>query len=155
MRLPMKSLFLVAAVGCSLASCSAGQDRAVAESGVAEFRRMMDAGRYREIYSGAAADFRQVSSEQTALRFLEMVGTRLGPVRQATQQGWNVNVGTGGHMVTLNYATEFTRGRGTESFVFRVEGERAKLAGYHVNSMDLMMGDAPPQPSGEPAKPAN
>jgi hypothetical protein len=56
-------------------------------------------------------------------------------------------------MVTLNYATEFTRGRGTESFVFRVEGERAKLAGYHVNSMDLMMGDAPPQPSGEPAKP--
>ena len=151
----MRNLVLVAAVCSSLAACSAGQDKVTAENGVAEFRRMMDAGRYGEIYSGAAADFRQASSEQTALRFLEMVGTRLGPVRQSTQQGWNVNMGTGGHMVTLNYATEFTRGRGTESFVFRVEGERAKLAGYHVNSMDLMMGDERPQPSGEPAKPAN
>ena len=154
MKLAMRSLFLAAAVGAGLAGCSAGQDKAVAEGGVAEFRRMMDARRYGEIYSGAAADFRQVSSRETALRFLEMVGTRLGPVRQSTQQGWNVNMGTAGKMVTLNYATEFARGRGTESFVFRIEGERAKLAGYHVNSMDLMMGDAPPRSSGDPAKPA-
>src|SRR4030095_9755410 len=131
----MRNLVLVAAICSSLASCSAGHDKAVAESGVAEFRRMMDAGRYSEIYTGGAAGFRPASSAQTALRSLEMGGTRLGPVRQSTQQGWNVNMGTGGHMVTLNYATDFTRGRGTESFVFRVTGARAKVAGYHVKSM--------------------
>ena len=135
----MKGFFALAAATMILAGCSAGEDKAAAENGVAQFRQMMASGRYHEIYSTAAADFRQTGSEATAVRFLETVANRLGPVRRSTQQGWNVNVGTGGTMVTLGYATEFTRGRGNETFVFQVSGGTAKIAGYNINSMDLMM----------------
>lgn len=42
-------------------------------------------------------------------------------------------------MVTLAYETRFTRGRGNEQFVFRVSGNETRLAGYNVNSMELIM----------------
>ena len=141
----MRSIFAIAAAIMFLTGCSAGAEKAAAETGVAQFRQRMASGRYREIYSTSAQDFRQTSSERTAVRFLEQVGERLGPVRRSTQQGWNVTFGTNGTLVTLGYATEFARGRGTENFVFRVSGGTAQLAGYHINSMDLMMASPPPE----------
>ena len=122
-----------------LTGCSAEAETAPAENGVAEFRQLMASGRYRDIYSAAAEDFRQTGSETTALRFLEHVADTLGPVRESTKQRWRVTTGSSGTMVALGYTTEFARGRGTEEFVFRVSGGTAKLAGYHINSMDLMM----------------
>src|SRR5688500_646368 len=86
---------IVALASGALANCSAADDRATAERGVAEFRTMMDAGRFREIYSGASPDFRQTGTEQHAVAFLDMVHKRLGPVRRTTQQGWHVNVRPG------------------------------------------------------------
>ena len=141
----MRSIFAVIAATMFLTGCSAGAEKAAAETGVAQFRQRMASGRYQEIYSTAAQDFRQTSSEGNTLRFLEQVADRLGPVRRSTQQGWNVNFGTSGTLVTLGYATEFARGRGTENFVFRVSGGTPQLAGYHINSMDLMMASPPPQ----------
>ena len=99
---------------------------------------MLDAGRYHDIYAGAANEFRQSGSEQAATRFLAMVHDRLGPVRRADQRGWRVNFATGGNVVSLSYSTQFASGRGTEDFVFRVRGGSPVLVGYHINSMDLI-----------------
>ena len=148
----MRRALAVFAAGAALAGCSASADVAAAERGVAEFRRMMEAGQYRRIYTSAADAFRQTSSEQAAIRFLETVQTRLGPVRRSTRQGWHFNRNTGGTTVTLVYATEFARGRGRETFVFRGSGEHVRLGGYNINSMDLMMDRAAGQPGNE-AKP--
>ena len=37
-------------------------------------------------------------------------------------------------MVTLNYDTDFSEGKGTEQFVFHVTGDKALLYSYNVNS---------------------
>jgi hypothetical protein len=137
---------IVAAALLAAAGCSAGPDKAAAEGGVAQFHRMLDAGRYRDIYAGAGEEFRQSGSEQAATRFLAMVHDRLGAVRRADQRGWRVNFTTGGNLVNLSYSTEFASGRGTEDFVFRVRGASPSLVGYHINSMDLA--GTPPPPAG-------
>jgi hypothetical protein len=139
MRKSVIAAALVAATGCS-----AGHDKAVAEAGVAQFHRMLDAGRYHDIYASADDQFRQAGSEQAATRFMALIHDRLGPVRRADPRGWRVNFAPGGNMVGLSYTTQFARGRGTEDFAFRVRGGSASLVGFHVNSMDLFGAPAPP-----------
>lgn len=136
----------------ALAGCSAGQDKAAAEAGVQRFREMLGAGRYAEIYRSASEEFRQNGSEDSAVRFLQSVRERLGTVRNANQTGWRVNYGSGGSVTVLNYATEFERGRGTEEFVYRVNGAQPELIGYHINSNDLMQ-TAPPAGNATEGKP--
>jgi len=139
----MKWSFGAAAL-LALSGCSAGQDKTAAEAGVAQFHRQLQAGDYHEIYRGAAAEFRQSGSENSAVRFLDTVNERLGAVQRANQQNWRVNFTSGGNMVILDYATEFAHGRGVENFVFRVQGGQAKLVGYHINSGDLISMPAAP-----------
>ena len=54
--------------------------------------------------------------------------------------GWNDNTTTSGHYVTLNREAAFARGPATEQFIFRVDGNRALLVGYQVNSDLLITG---------------
>ena len=137
--------FLVAAMLISTGGCSAGADRAAAEQGVALFRAMVEAGDYAEIYVGAANEFRQVGPQDAALNLFHTLRDRLGPVRQSQQQGWRVDLGSGGTVVSLSYDTQFARGRGTELFLFRIADGNAQLMGYHVNSPALLA-----QPSAAP-----
>ena len=79
-------------------------------------------------------------SRDEFVKFLGALHGKLGSFKSGKTTGWNVNVGTGGHMVTLTREAQFEKGPGTEQFVFRVQGERAVLAGYHVNSRLLIIG---------------
>jgi hypothetical protein len=148
----MRKSIVAAALGVAISGCSAGQDKAIGEAGVVQFHQMLDAGRYHDIYAGAANEFRQSGSEQAATRFLAMVHDRLGPVRRADQRGWRVNFMTGGTMVSLSYSTQFASGRGTEDFVFRVRGGSPVLVGYHINSMDLIGAPPPLVAIGKPPR---
>jgi len=40
--------------------------------------------------------------------------------------------------MTLKFKTTFERGTGEESFVYRIVGGKPVLAGYHINSDDLI-----------------
>jgi hypothetical protein len=60
---------------------------------------------------------------------------KLGRITAATPAGFNVNVGTGGTVVTLRYETTFEKG---EAVQYRVRGKRASLAGYNINSPSLV-----------------
>lgn len=149
----MPRSMLTAALLLPLAACSVTADKGAAESGVAQFRRQMDAGQYRQIYAAATPEFRQNASEEAGVRFLQTVHDRLGAVRTAEQTGWRVNFASGGNVAALGYSTQFAHGRGTENFVFRIEGARARLMGYHVNSLDLV--NPPAGASPVPAAPAS
>jgi hypothetical protein len=133
----MKSVVAISVAAMILAGCSVEAEMAVAENGVAEFRQMMASRRYGEIFSARAEDSRQPGSGSSAVPYLEHVADRLGPVRNSTRQSWRVTTGRNGAMVTLGYATEFARGRGTENFVFRVSDGSARLVRYHVNAPAL------------------
>src|SRR5688572_13660523 len=116
----------------ALAGCSAATDTKAAEGGVAMFHQAMDAGKYGAIYDSSAEEMKSSISRDEFVKFLGALHGKLGSFKSGKTTGWNVNVGTGGHMVTLTREAQFEKGPGTEQFVFRVQGERAVLAGYHV-----------------------
>jgi len=122
-----------------LGGCSASADKAAAERGVGEFRRSLAAERYHDIYVASSQDMQQATSEQALTVVLRGVHDRLGPVRESDQQSWRVNFDSRGNLVQLIYATQFTSGRGLEEFVFRANGGTVRLAGYHINSGDLLL----------------
>jgi hypothetical protein len=69
---------------------------------------------------------------------LAAVDRKLGAVKDAEKNGWNVNFQTSGTFVTLGFKTQFEHGRGVETFVYRIADGRALLAGYHINSNALI-----------------
>jgi hypothetical protein len=147
----MRRTIAIMAAALAASGCSAGADRAAAEAGVAQFHQMVEAGRYHDIYAGAADEFRPSGTEENGIRFLQMVHDRLGAVRSSSSTGWRVNFTPGGSTVSLSYDTQFASGAGHEDFVFRVGGARAQLVGYHVNAPTLLGTGAPSAGSDKPA----
>ena len=87
-----------------------------------------------EIYAQSDEGFRKAASEADTLALFEAVRRKLGTVKNSTQTRWHVNATSGGTMVTLAYDVEFSEGKGTEEFVFRINDNKALLFNYHVNS---------------------
>lgn len=124
-----------------LGACSGGASTEAAEKGVVSFHQDMDAGKYVEIYDASTSDLTSTISREDFAKLLDAFHRKLGPFRSGKTISWNVNFGTGGNYVTLQREAQFGRGPGTEEFVFKVEDDRAKLAGYHVNSNLLIFND--------------
>ncbi|MCL6741946.1 DUF4019 domain-containing protein [Sphingomonas sp. RB56-2] len=132
---------LLSIVGAlALTACSAGADTKTAEVGVANFHRDVDAGKIAQIYDTSAPEMKSSITRDEFVKLLTVMRTKLGPYKSGKTTAWNINVGTGGHLVTLNREVQFERGPGTEEFVFRVEGGKAVLVGWHVYSNVLITG---------------
>jgi len=129
----------VAVLLCVLAGCSAGADVAVAEKAVARFHMMLDAGQNAQIYEESVSEMKNAASEDKLGALLAAVHRKLGTVKKAEQRGWNDQVNTGGHFVTLNYATSYAQGDAAETFVYKISGENAQLVGYNINSSALII----------------
>ena len=147
-----RTIWIMAAV-LALGGCSASRDKSVAEAGVVRFHEMLDDGRYHDIYAGGAPEFRRSAAEPAAIAEMQRIHDRLGAFRSSQQSGWRVNFGTAGKIVQLSYTTQFVSAAGTEDFVFRIEGDRPQLVGYHVNSPALNGPAA--SPPATPVKPGS
>jgi hypothetical protein len=121
-----------------IAGCSSGQDFTTAEAGIARFRELMAAQQFGQIYSEASDDLKKARTDQNMTRLLAAVDRKLGAVKHAEKDGWKVDYNMSGTFVTLKFKTQFERGTGGETFVFRIAGGKALLAGYHINSDDLI-----------------
>lgn len=128
-----KPFMIAAALATATAGCSAGADRGTAEAAVVEFRQMMDAGRFAEIYRASAPDMKSTTSEAELVRVLGGVHTHYGNFRTASQTDWNWNSSNGNVFVTLRYDTQYMNGRAAERFVYRIQDGDAQLAGYNIN----------------------
>ena len=129
---------VVAVLLLGLAGCSVGADIPAAQKAVVRFHTMLDAGQSAQIARDSAAEMKGATTEPKLTALLDAVHRKLGTVKKAQQNGWNDQVNTGGHFITLNYATSYTRGEAIETFVFKIADGQAKLAGYNVNS-DAML----------------
>ena len=136
----MQQFFLALCVAISLAGCSIGANTKAAEQGVASFHEAMNAGQHAVIYDGSSSEMKSAISRDEFIKLLNGLQGKLGKFKTGKTANWNVNSGTGGTFVTLNREAQFEKGPGTEEFVFRMDGERAVLAGYHVNSNLLVVG---------------
>lgn len=124
-------IFVIAALTLS---CSFTKGKEQGERAVEKFHQQLNAGQYQEIYKQSDDKFKEVATEADFTQLLEAVRRKLGTVQKATFAGGNVNSGTMGTVVTLQYEVEFSEGKGTEQFSFLINGEEAKLIRYDVNS---------------------
>ena len=115
-------------------SCSFSKGKQLSEAAVAQFHNRYNSGELREIYDQADDGFKKWGDDAKFLEYFEAMRRKLGAVKQANEKGWYVNATTAGTMVTLNYDTDFTEGKGTEQFVFHVSGDKALLYKYNINS---------------------
>jgi hypothetical protein len=122
-----------------LAACSVSADTKQAEQAIQRFHELLDAGQSAAIYEAAAEDLKTVSTEAEFVAFLDAVHRKLGLSKSSSQKGWNVNYGTSGKFITLNYETAYAEGQATEQFLYRITDGNALLAGYHVNSNVLIL----------------
>ena len=109
-------------------------DSKLAEQAVVQFHEMLDAEQFDAIYDTAAEDLKKVSTKEKFVAILQGVHKKLGMTKASDKQGWNFNYNTSGSYVTLSYATFYTEDKAEEQFAFRLEGDKALLAGYHVQS---------------------
>jgi hypothetical protein len=131
----------VLAVGFSialLAGCSMSKDTALAQAQISLFHSELDAGSFEKIYLSSSPDLQKVSSERDFVKLLAVIHRKLGNVKTSTQLTWRVFSGTSGTFATVVNKSQFEQGAGDEQFVYRIDDGVAKLAGYHINSMDLV-----------------
>lgn len=134
----MRALAIIAAV-LALSACSIGKDVPIAEAAVARFHQQLNAGKFADTLEDATPQMVAAAGKQKWLGLLTVVHGKLGAFRSAKTIGWNDNFTGGDHFVTLNVEAQYERGVAQEQFVYRIWGEKALLAGYHVNSDALFL----------------
>jgi uncharacterized protein DUF4019 len=127
-------LTLTAGLLVAVSSCSLTKGREIGERAVVQFHNQFNAGQYHEIYAQSDEGFRKAASEADTLALFEAVRRKLGTVKNTNQTGWHVNSMPAGTMVTLSYDVDFSEGKGTEQFVFKLNGDKALLFNYNINS---------------------
>jgi hypothetical protein len=110
-----------------------------AEQGVADYHKQYNEGKLAEIYSAAHANFKKTTPEKQFLEFAGAVQRKLGKVTSTATAGFNVRTFNLTTTVVLNQNTTFEQGTGTEVFTFQMDGEKAVLVGYNINSKDLIL----------------
>lgn len=121
-----------------LAACSGGESVQQAEGEVTAFHRKVEAGAFDEIWEKASPDFRAATGKEDLAQLLQVVHDKLGKAKKSEQTGWKTNVTTEGSFVEVQMKTEFEKGTGQESFIFRSEDDGLHLQGYNIESNALV-----------------
>jgi Protein of unknown function (DUF4019) len=129
---------LVVAILFGLQGCGVSADKAKAEAAVEVFHQQLDAGDFDAIWNSTDVALRAVTSEAKFDKFVGAVHGKLGHVVKTSSAGWRVQSFNLKTNVVLQQKTNFEHGSGTETFTFAVHGEALKLAGYYVESEDLV-----------------
>jgi hypothetical protein len=122
------------ALGCT----SMMKGKGAAEPAVAKFHQQFSDKQFTQIYAESSNKFKSATTEQELVDLLDAIHRKLGTVKDAKSTSWKVNSTTDGTFVYMTYDTEFTEGKGDEQFVFEMDGDKAILAGYHINSNALI-----------------
>ena len=133
----MRRLLIVSAA-LSLSACNAVADTKAAEAGVVNFHQELNSGGFDQIYSSTGPEFKAVSTRDDFTKLLAAVHRKLGNFQSGRTGNWNDSASTGGHYATLQRTAQFERGPAQEEFVFKMEGQKAVLIGYHIASNTLI-----------------
>src|SRR5438552_3239796 len=101
-----------------ITACGVGDTLLEVDKAVDTFHSELDAGSYNEIYQAAHEEFHKSGTEADSAKFLGTIHEKLGKVKQTHRVNWRVFYGPAGKAMTVVYDTEFTDGKGTETFTF-------------------------------------
>jgi Protein of unknown function (DUF3887)/Protein of unknown function (DUF4019) len=132
----MKYATLLIAV--ALAACSTPLAIST-EADVVQFHRLLEAEDYAAIWKNTSEDMRRASTEADLSKIFSAINRKLGKVVETKQIGWRTNRTTNGTFAEVQLETRFEKGKGVESFVFRQVDGKLLLAGYNINSNDMML----------------
>jgi len=137
---PLGKAAVCLAVVLSLATVACGlfDSVDVAETQVEIFHSRFNSGQYHQIYLEFDETLRQGTTETYFGEFMGAVHRKLGNLEEATRGGFDVRWDGAGKWVTLRYQSRFTHGEAVEEFVWHINGGKAKLVGYNINSLDLI-----------------
>lgn len=137
----MKRLFSVSLVFIALLSGCGNMTKDIdtAKAQVAVFHNQLDSGEVNGIITAADQEMFSSTSKDEAAKFLTVVHNKLGRVTETKNMSWNVQTFNSQSRVVLVQDTKFEKGSGAETFTFIINGDKAQLAGYYVNSRDLIM----------------
>ncbi len=127
------SLLALIAAGCGMSSA-----KPKAESAMAAFHSQLNAGDLDSIWNTADEAFRSSVKRDKYDKFIGAVHRKLGNVVKTTTVNWSVNSRNFKTSVVLVQDTEFEHGAGSETFTYNVSGDDVKLAGYNIQSSDLV-----------------
>ena len=134
----IKTATAILLTGLQLAACSATQDINVAQEAIVHFHEMMSAGQFEQIYAQSDDSLKKAATTEDLTRLLSAVNRKLGAVKNSESNGWNINFTPSGRSITLRYKTQFEHGTGAETFFYRFPDGKVLLAGYNINSNELI-----------------
>jgi len=124
-----------AAVMVALASaCSPASDVPLATAAADNFHKQLNAGAFDAIYGNSDRLMKNAGPAKGFVELLSGIHNKLGDFKSAEAPGWNDQVTTNGHFVTLIYQSKYARGAAQENFTFRIDSGRATLVGYHISA---------------------
>jgi hypothetical protein len=121
-----------------MAACSAEEHIARADREVTAFHKKFNAGDFAMIYDSSSDEFKQSARKEDMVKFFESVRSKLGDITSTKKLDWHLNYQPSDTIVTLNYETQFSKGIATEVFMYRVKDQNVILAGYRIDSRDLV-----------------
>ena len=110
-----------------------------AEKGVVQFHEQFNSRKFSDIYGNAHDDFKNSISKVKFLEFASAVHRKLGTVVKTENAGWRGNSHNLTAYVVLQQSTKFKDGTGDEVFTFIIKDNKALLAGYNINSNELII----------------
>lgn len=113
--------------------------KAASEAAIDHFHQLYNEGKFDDIWNEAHPKFRNESTKDKYDEFMNAVQRKLGKVTSTSNAGWRVNTFNFTTTVLMTQKTVFEQGEGTESFTFQMEGEKAVLVGWYIQSMDLVI----------------
>ena len=138
----MKAFSFTLVLGIVLIASGCGgmfKGRKAAEQGVADFHKLYNDGKIAEIYAAGHSKLKNATKEKEFLDFVGAVQRKLGKITQTSNAGFNVRTFNFTTTVVLTQTTTFENGIGTETFTFEMDGDKAVLLGYYINSKDLIL----------------
>ncbi|HEX7849705.1 MAG TPA: hypothetical protein VF485_08240 [Sphingomonas sp.] len=127
---------MLLAASVALAGCSMGQDMSATDSAVADFHAKLNNSQFAAIAAAAGPEIKNGGTDFPAV--IGRIHAKLGTFRSTSRQGFNDNINNGDHTFTTSYASVYSSGPATENFVFRLNGGKPMLIGYHVESAALL-----------------
>jgi len=122
-----------------LSGCSMKADMDATNAGIARFHQEVEAGQFARIYDESSPLMKAAATKDGFVGFLSAVHKKLGAFKGGNVGGFNDNVSTGGHRVIVGYQAQYQNGPAAETFTFAIEGGRALLVGYNINSTALIL----------------
>lgn len=132
--------FLIVGMLLTLAGCNLSESKEE-KAAVAQFRTMLTASQYHELYLAASPQLRDATSEANFIKGMEKLKAQLGPYRDGSaeliKRAKSVSsTNSGVPTLRLTYRSAFTHYSSVEEvFAFEDTAAGLKLMGYHYESL--------------------